>query len=116
MFPYLPERLKWKLKVLVTPKIWFRNIYDYCEKYDKWLNTCMDEGVPFIRQNLGEFSVLGVSIWYRNHPYASFTTEFEGFGSVICSRATSLRAWDYWQKTLEKEKKPFPPVPCKELD
>lgn len=116
MFPCLPERLKWKLKVLVTPKIWIRNNHDYCEKYDKWLNACMDEGIPFIYKNGWEFSVLDVSIWYQNHPYASFTTKFPRIGSVICSRATSLRAWDYWQKTIDKQMKILPPIPCKELD
>lgn len=116
MFPYLPERLKWKLKVLVTPNIWLRHDYPYCPEYDTWLNRCMDAEVPFVDEKFGWISVLGVVISSEEHPVSSFRTSRGAFGSVMCSRATSLRAWDYWQKTLEKEKKPFPPVPCKELD
>ena len=85
---------KWRLMVLLTPTCWIQVSGRFDEKYDAWLNDCIDKGVEFKLKSKCRADILGVDVWIENHPYGSFTSEHFGV-EVRPRRATQLRAHNH---------------------
>ncbi len=84
-------RLKYKLKVILTPLCWCRSgIID--PQWDQYLWDSIEDGkIEFV----GMFQSLinNCKVWTENYPYASGTTIIDG-KMLWCSRATALYLHD----------------------
>lgn len=81
-------KLKYFIKVILTPTCWLQN-ESYSEAWDELLLKLMEEH-KFIHINQYVAKIGNVTVWIENHPYASFTF----FNIVKCrpSRRTILMA------------------------
>lgn len=77
------------IKVLIRPDCWMQ-YHSYSEAWDAVLNRMM-ETEKFKRLNDCKSDIGGVTVWIKNHPYASFTPEDV---NARPKRSTILRAME----------------------
>lgn len=90
--------MNYKLKALLTPACWV-TVGTYNKQYDKWLNTQIDNQIPFTNISDYTASLNGQTLWIVNHPYSSFGTYNDPIkcasAQLIAKRSTMLKAMDW---------------------
>lgn len=103
-----PNKLLYKLRVLLSPSLWQRN-GKINVIYDTWLWTMLENPCHVVKPSVDPFTgistcvveFVGQKIWIENSPYADGNL---GYDPVLrCSRATALLFRERLKKLKDKQ-------------